>query len=255
MKKVISICLYLFFAFTYAQATFLEGFGFSLRTGVIKGSDNYGSVMNSFDDYWSNNGYYESGYDKSGGGNQQDGIDVFYEKAGLFGLGQKHMLGTQIGYTKYQDNHFSYTMQNFDVYSFPWPIVMRYENIYAKSEAYSIPVSVYYTYLAGRKWKFSAGTGLTFLTNKFEGYIKNTEHDTISGTTVENVIQGNPKTDSIVIPTINCGIEFLIVKYAGLYMDFGWNLSGKTSAPTQYGDVERDLSGFSFKAGLRAYLP
>ncbi|MCL2144536.1 MAG: hypothetical protein FWH43_03470 [Endomicrobia bacterium] len=248
MKKIIFAVLGLFFTFTYVQASVLEGFGISAGVGILAASDNYGDVMSK---YKKSSGWYGGSSTDNSGSTPQYGFEVFYERKGLFNLKQNHMFGVKAGYMMYNDSDFMQEVREHD-YSLPIPPEIRSESIYLTSEAYSIPIGVYYTYLAGTKWKFSLGAGIVFLSNKFTGGTTVKVWDTSKGehTSVHNM-PSDPKTTSLVMPAINIGFEFLIWKYIGLYTDYGMNFNGKTTV----GDIERDYSGFNFKFGVKIYVP
>ena len=264
MKKIIFTVLVLCVAFTCAQASFLEGFGVAARGGGVLMSINTDTIQKDFEQSYPKGwtpGSSETGQDGSG----NYGFDVFYEKAGMFGLGSKNMFGVKIGYTKHSDVNFFCSMRSYDINSpSPFPTTYDEDSIHIQTEAYSIPINIYYTYVANRKWKFSGGVGIAFLTNKISGYRQTTTYsqklvyDPQWGGNVyeyfpvsDTVYGKGSKTDTAIMPTVNVGAEYMLFTFAGLYTDFGYNFNGKT----EFNGLEQDFSGFSFTIGLKIHLP
>jgi len=242
MKKIVFAGLVFFAAFGSANAS-SGTFGFSFGLESLSSGNNYGDIGNNFYDSlggsWTPNNFFA---DSSGGNLGIPDAGIFYERTAMFGLSENSVFGIKLGYTLYEENSFDYPANQ---YTFTG---MNTVSLHGKSEAYAIPLSVYYAYAVGSRWRFSGGAGLSFLTSKFSSY---TDNLTFGGS---DALASN-QTDTIVIPTINAGIEFLLSSVFGIYADLGYNIGGKVSAPTGYGNAERDFSGASFKIGINVRIP
>jgi hypothetical protein len=252
-KKIIFTFIALFFSSSVLYASVLEGLSVSGGLGVLFADDNYGSIASKFIEDGETRGWHDGSSSRNSGRLFQYGIEVSYERKGLFDLGEKHLFGVKVGYRMYNDSDVMQEIRYDKFYGQHWGQDMS--RIFIKSESYSVPVSVYYSRFLGTKWKFSAGVGITFLTNKFTGYSSSKEWDNASGSYFQDyVYEATPETDNLIIPTINVGFEYLMCKYLGLYTDYGWNFGGKATTP-YVEDIEKDYSGFNFTVGVRVYVP
>lgn len=243
MKKVLLSLALLLVLSTTASAFDWSGFGISARTGLVKGGNSYESNINATLPSaapWRFKS--SSNADKA---NSNYGFDIFYEAKGLFGLSEKSILGIKIGYLNYSDNSFDVLVrESFDIGA-TWDM----EASKLTSEAFAIPINVYYAYQANKSWKFLGGFGVSVISNKFTGYYKNSTYTTATQSSVVNFENTNSKNVTAIAPNINAGIELSIIKYVGLFIDLGYQFSAKL----EDGSVYRDLTGLTFNAGVKIY--
>ncbi|MCL2485257.1 MAG: hypothetical protein FWF00_05845 [Endomicrobia bacterium] len=252
---------------SFASSFELSGLGVSVK-GVISGSDTNIDVKfdEMFNDFWSS-----VGGSKFGGTNHVKpsamafGIDVFYETNKLFDLGEKNLFGVKIGYEGVNEG------ENTVYYGIP-TIVGSFSNnttyydgyeYYAKTSGFIIPISAYYKKDVSSKFKYFAGFGFDIINAKlavtsydiggsetFVNYVSE------SGGMVKTAIQEKEYSALVISPKVNFGIEWRFMKYAGLFLDAGFNLAGKAvfKDTVQNGDdLYRDFSGFKMGMGINIY--
>ena len=247
-----------------AEGIDISGFGFSLKAGAISSDANFKTFMSEFVKVQEDYGM-TSFLDIDDDTTAAAGINLFYEKKGLFGLDKKHFFGASAEYLFYPKSQYErgfYESEFIDSYPYlPGTEGYAYyqTDMALKSEAYAIPINIYYKYALSKKFKVSASIGLTFLHNEF----------TISGKVIDSYTDsGDPSNDffyedsvtfsnsqNIVMPNIGTGAEFAISRYLGLFVDIDWQLNGKAEWVPIGSDrkIERDFSGFTFNLGVKIY--
>lgn len=217
MKKVLlAVCAVVF----VAGISFAE-FGASIRLGAIGEDSNFDKIEKVHG--------ISSENDTS---NFTWGADIFFEKAGLFGLKNESIFGIKAGYIQYSKEKVSFD-DGFERVSFT-------------SKAYGIPVIVYYKHVLNEQWRLSGGLGVNFIANKWEGNINGIKED---------------KNDSAISPLLTVGGEWLFAKNFSLSAELGYQFNAKFEDKrfwyTQGSSKEflkRDLTGLVFNFAVNAYI-
>jgi hypothetical protein len=261
MKKIIAVC---FIVLCTASVSYsvnvadFKGLGLSVYGGLYGSESNFGDLRNVS---YSTVTRFTAESDK-GKAPAFYGFNISYERAGMFGLSQKSILGVSVGYNTYNGDMSKVTISDRG------SIGVRADSWKIDTKATSIPINFWYAYKVGRKWKFSGGAGVEIVNNKYTNkilsekydviYIQHGDINTAAGIWDYEIIHENietlnkiegSKTQTAIMPNINIGIEWNFIKYAGLYSNFGYRFNGKTSV----GDYKEDLTGFTFNIGIRAY--
>ncbi|MDR2191680.1 MAG: hypothetical protein LBO62_02195 [Endomicrobium sp.] len=263
MKKLFFAFLFCIFFVSFLQAKDISGFGFSLKAGAISSDTNFKPLTDAFSKSAEDFGleqYFEND------DNQQviAGFNLFYEQKGLFGFDKKHSFGASVEYSFYPKSQYEigyHLMEFYDYDQQPGIDGQHYvqEDMSLKSEAYAIPVNVYYKYALGEKFKVSASLGVTFLHNEFaissKGKIEDIDYNDSSNSYSNYGGSSFEKSQNIIMPSIGAGAEFSISRYVGLFADIGWQLNGKVkwSPGDTSKALERDFSGFLFNIVIKIY--
>ncbi|AKL97786.1 outer membrane beta-barrel protein [Endomicrobium proavitum] len=167
------------------------------------------------------------------------GFGVFYEHSKLFGMSEKSYIGVNVSYNGIGEDRLGYSIED-SVYSI--------QHAQVTSNGYQIPITVYYKYKTSPKFALKAGAGVTYVFSKWE-----LEY-------IESHIAGSAsKTETILAPHVDLGIEWILGKVVTLGFDLSYALGGKSNNPyilLGYESVKlnRDFSGLYAGANLRFYI-
>lgn len=269
MNTIVKSFLVLVFAFVFADLSF-AGFGADIRLGKLIGEDN------NFDLYLINTGISDSNistdritwykdYDRNSFVN--GGLDIFCE----YPLGRRSYIGLKAGYTGFinMEAQSAYYLKYYYEDSASGDILSKYSllsrtNI--KSDAYEIPIAIYYKERISRTFSFFTGAGISFLFNEWTAeFYENTNNipytdanpKTPSNTDDPDKIYSyaDSKTVSKVIPMFIIGAEARLNRKFSFVFDFAFRYSGKTSYTTPENfELSRDFSGIGANFYFRYYI-
>lgn len=225
LKKVLLSLLCSVFASSFAFA----GFGLSVKGGFSGGDSNFDkvdkvSVANGVKSYTENSLAWN--------------VSAYYEKSGLFNLGEQNFFGVKIGYAKYLKSDIKYR-DNLTGFT-----------LKTDAEAFSIPLIVYYKYNLGSKWGFSFGAGASYASAEFENSVK---------TAVMDLSKNEDKT--FIMPEFEFGAEFALSKVISFFFDMGYSFNGRVESEVVYLEIAgkkeyfyKDYSGFTTNLGIKINL-
>ena len=227
LKKLFLALSFIAVVVCYAKADF----GVSVEGGgVLTGSNN----LDKIEIPKPNGGSFSLTRDESTGSPGGWLIALFYDVPDAFGLGEKHSVGAKLGYSAYENTSI-YT----DLYAgSPLTLALLYD---VKSEIYSIPFTIYYKYDLSGKWKVWAGTGLSFITNK---WIINTV----------NLSRTNSETK--VVPHLATGIEWQFSQLFGLELNLGYQFDAKFKSGLYFDgkEIYNDVSGLLLNLAFKIHI-
>jgi hypothetical protein len=254
LKKVLLVLVLVGMSASFA----LADFGVIIRGGSLAGSNNYNyflyntsvghdEVIEPWDtDIKPSKGDAYPNKDLDDSNFSNVGIEVFSESP----LGAKGVIGLRGGYVYYNkdtiNNDFYYKEDN----SYHSLLINE-----IRSEAYSIPVMVYYKYNATKLFSFSAGAGFSLLVNKWTERYNQTTYWRPNG---EEEIPANDNTytkiNNKTLILINFGAEARLTQRFALILDLGYQGNGKTTYETvSFGTITRDFSGVFINIGAKIY--
>ncbi|MDR3048483.1 MAG: outer membrane beta-barrel protein [Elusimicrobiota bacterium] len=245
--------------------------GISARLGRNIGENN------NFDSYLINTGVSSSAissdrlswykdYDRSDFINY--GVDIFCE----YPITNKSFIGLKAGYTAYVNtdaeavyflDYYKYKSGNSGDAQFRQSVLYK-TNI--ESDAYEIPITIYYKERINKTFSFFAGAGISFLSNKWTAnyrgninYIDNGASNPAasSASSDPNKIESysESETSNVVVPLFLLGAEARMSKHFALTFDITFRYGGKTTFKTiENFELTRNFSGVAAALGVKYYL-
>ncbi|MCL2390027.1 MAG: hypothetical protein FWD54_03285 [Endomicrobia bacterium] len=205
-------------------------FGVNVRGGKLFG----GSCFGEYDNYYVIGGAQDYKADFF-----NYGADVFFERKisnEIFGFEGEGYIGVKVGFTKYEENYYGL---------FFYDSSYGYNDLKLTSNAYAMPIMIYYKYKDEDKPRIRVwgGLGAELLFNEYN--YKST------GLLVGNVQQ--KETSSAIIPKIELGVEYVLAKSTSLFFSFGYQFNGKVTtdlADILFDETYVDFSGITFNIGI-----
>lgn len=218
------------FGLIYFSGFSFAGFGFHVRGGNLFGSS-------SFDKYNEHKYYVPGGAQDYDTGFLNYGADVFFEKRisnEIFGLYGHGYIGAKAGYTKYGESYYElYTN------------ALGYNEFKVTSNAYAIPVMVYYKYEDEDNDRIGiwGGLGAVFLYNefKYQG----------SGSFFGNAKE--KETSLAVMPQLELGVEYWLTRMISVFLSAGYQFNGKLETSFDvplFDETYVDYSGITVNVGI-----
>jgi hypothetical protein len=245
MKKIFLSAAVILYAtsISFASEVNLAGISVSLKGGSFipnnKNKNNAVEVLNGIF-----NGSEEVYSDASEASVYNLGIDMSYERE----FSNKQYAGFQIGYMVIFDS------THYDVSRYSSGGSFRhfsdYEVFYS---AYSIPIDIYYKYKLTKKFNVSVSAGINVVYSDL--CLRHMER---SETGVNDyytyVYEKEERSQTVIIPTITAGAEFLLSKYVGIFTEFGYWFNGKSDLKLRNNTyLYRKFEGAFFNVGINIY--